>query len=184
MEKKLVIVIGGRSGAGKSTLIKIAADEFMVRKISSVDGAKKVAAVAGWNGLKDIPGQQLLADLNHAMVAYDDSPNKALLQEYLVFKSGGEQILFAHIREPEDIQKFVDAVREKGGKVVTLFVTRKEGDPNPPPKAPTKPLTPPPQGYIKPDAPPEFKYDHTFENDKPLEESGKDFIAWLKAMLG
>jgi len=169
MEKKLIVIISGRSGVGKSTLMQIAANEFMVRKVSSVEQVKKVAAVAGWNGVKDLPGRQLLSDLKQAMVTYDDSPYKALLQEYKIFTSGGDQILFVPILEPQEIQKFAEAIRAKGGKVVTLLVTRKQAN----------------KLDLAPDnATTQFTYDHIFENDKPIKESGAEFIKWLKEQIG
>ena len=168
MEKKLIIIINGGSGVGKSTLIKIAAGELMVRNVSSVSHVKEVAVCAGWNGVKDLPGRQLLTDLKQAMVTYDNSPYKAMVQELNIFMSGGEQVMFAHIHEPEEIKKFAQAVKDKGGKVVTLFVTRTT------------------TGELDLAQKEELakSYDHVFANDKPIKESGPEFVKWLKEQIG
>ena len=168
MDKKLVIVINGRSGVGKASLIGIAAKQFATRDVSSVDQVRRVAAAAGWNGQKDIPGRQLLSDLKQAMVAYDDSPHKTMMQDYKVFKSGGEQLMFAHIREPREIEKFVADVKTEGGNIITVLVTRETADR---------------MKLAQDEKLAEFPYNFVFKNDKTLEDSGAEFVELIKRYL-
>jgi len=173
MQKKLVIIINGKSGVGKATLVGAAAKELKVRNVSSIDKVKQIAKQAGWDGQKDMPGRQFLSDLKQAMAAYDDSPNKALLQEFDAFAKGTEQVMFVHIREPKEIQKFfVTTQKSDVGtdiKVTSLLVTRKAA------------LN---LGLAQDDELAKFKYDSVFNNDKPLEESKQDFIKWLRNQVG
>ena len=168
MEKKLVVIINGRSGVGKATLVGIASEQFMTRDVSSIERVKKIARDVGWNGVKDLPGRQLLSDLKQALVTYDDSPHKDLIEEFKKFMTGGEQLMFVHIREPKEIQKFVSEIKGKGAKVVTLLVKRKKAYK---------------VNLMQDEELEKFAYDLVFDNDKTIKDSGTEFCRLLHGVL-
>ena len=162
--KKLVIVINGRSGVGKDTLIGFAAKKYKVLNVSSIDRVKEIALFAGWDGIKDERGRKLLIDMKAALVSYDDLPTKYMADAAADFMKSGGQIMFVHIREAAEIRKFCAAVPCK-----TLLVTREAAEKF---------------NLNQDDALADFKYDYTFENDKPIEESGADFVELIKKIRG
>lgn len=156
----MVVVINGRSGVGKDSLIEFAAREMNVRNVSSIDRVKKLALGAGWDGVKDERGRQLLIDLKQALIDYNDLPTKYMIEEYNDFKKSDDDIMFVHIREPEEIRKLENYI-----PCVTLLITRKNAGKF---------------NLSQDDNLHKFKYDYVFENDKPIEKSGPEFVQWLK----
>ena len=159
----MVVVINGRSGVGKDSLIEFASQELNCRNVSSVDKVKDLALDAGWDGVKDERGRQLLIDLKKALVDYNDLPTKYIIEEYNSFKKSSDDILFVHIREPEEIRKLENYI-----PCVTLLITRKSAEK---------------YNLSQEDTVTKFKYDHIFENDKPIKESGAEFVKWLKEKI-
>jgi energy-coupling factor transporter ATP-binding protein EcfA2 len=153
---KKVFIVNGRSGVGKDTLVNAVARVYRVQNISAVDRVKEIAKTAGWDGVKDDRGRQFLIDLKAAMVRYDDLPTRDLVKKYNDFLSSGDDILFIHIREPLEIQKLSEQIKCK-----TILVTRQNA-----PK-----FENPNDDNIF-----DYKYDLTFANDKPIEQSSMEFI--------
>ena len=164
--KKLVVVINGRSGVGKDSLIEHAANYYEVRRVSSVTPVKEAAMNVGWDGEKDEAGRRLLADLKAALVRYNDSPTKYCVGEYKKFKAVEQDIMFVHIREPEEIAKFREKVPCK-----TLLVIRDA--------APEFKSLNTDNEAIK-----EFSYDYIFDNNRPWEEAGPAFLRLIEEMRG
>lgn len=173
--QKTVIVINGSGGVGKDTLCDIAADRFSVWNISSIDPIKELAAITGWNGDKSDRSRKFLADLKQLTVTYNDYPLRWLMARYETFLTDEHDILFVHIREPKEIEKFVKAIEAVDGKILTLLVRGGErlknsrGD-----KA---------YGNAADDEVEQYAYDCYYTNDRPLEETKVAFAALLQEWL-
>lgn len=162
---KTVIVINGRGGVGKDTLCDFAAKKFRIRNVSSIDPVKEVARKAGWKGEKTPEARKFLSDLKQIMITYNDAPTNYLLDHLDKFAKNREKIMFAHIREPEEIQKFKDRAELKGWNVMTLLIRRKTDTEQ--------------WGNQSDDEVENYTYDHIYGNDMPLDEAEEYFIRYL-----
>ena len=165
--EKLVIIINGTGGAGKDTLCELAARHYRVKNISAITPIKKIAAENGWDGGKDGKSRKFLADLKQLFVDYNDLPNRYLVKEYREFLDSDSQLLFVHIREGSEIDKFRRCVEIP---CVTLLVCKDFGD----------------QvvwGNASDDQVGQYQYDYCYHNEKPLEEAEADFTAFLGRVI-
>ena len=102
----VVIVINGSGGVGKSTFIELCKKfNNNVVELSTVDSVKRIATIAGWNGVKDEKGRKFLNDIKTAMDDYDHLSWKNVDKEIDITSN---KIYFVNAREPEDIDYFVD----------------------------------------------------------------------------
>ena len=166
--KKTVIVINGAGGVGKDTLCDLASKHFKVRNISSITPIKELAALAGWDGRKDDKSRRFLSDLKQLCVNYNDFPTnwaKAIFDEFM---QTDEQVLFVHIREPEEIAKFIAATN---GFAKALLV--RGGDR----------MKKSSYGNRSDDEVENYKYDYYFYNDKSLEEAERELCKLLNDIL-
>lgn len=160
---KLVVIINGNGGVGKDTLCDFASQVYKVRNISAIEPIKKIAGEHGWKGEKDPKSRKFLADLKKAFVAYNDLPFQYLCGEYEAFLKTDEQILFVHIREGEEIEKFKRHVRLP---CITLLITRRQA---------SEVFW----GNEADDQVGRWAYDYTYRNDQSLEEARRDFVRFL-----
>jgi len=164
MNNKIAIVINGQGGVGKDTLCDIAAKHFKVYNVSSITPIKELARGFGWQGAKDDKSRKFLADLKALSIEYNDFPTVWAKARYEEFLSSDNQIMFLHIREPEEIAKFVKAT---DGKAKTLLIRggerlRKEA-----------------YGNSADDGVENYFYDFYFTNDKPLDATEAEFVSFL-----
>lgn len=166
--KKLVVIINGKGGVGKDTLCDFAGKHFKIRNVSAITPIKEIACrYGGWNGEKDSASRKFLADLKQLFVAYNDLPFKYLCDEYNAFMKTKEEIMFVHIREGEEIQKFKDWIKTP---CITLLVERsKNAKQN--------------WGNASDDNVANYKYDYIYQNNKKLSETEKDFCEFLNVIL-
>ena len=169
--KKLVLVINGCGGVGKDTLCDMAAKHYRVRNVSSVTPIKELAAQCGWNGEKDDRARRILSDLKALTAAYNDFPTKWLCDQYTAFEKTDEELMFVHIREGAEIEKFVSLT---GGGAKTLLIRggermRKKCEAG--------------YGNASDDRVEDYGYDYYFTNDLPLEETEQVFIAFLEEIF-
>lgn len=160
---KQVIVINGRGGAGKDTLCRLAGRFYRVRNISSITPIAEIARYAGWDGVKTPASRRLLSQLKQAFTEWGDLSQRYCLEQYREFLAGDECLLFVHIREPEEIERFRRAIDTE---CHTLLVRRGGRD---------QPL-----GNRSDDNVAEYAYDYYFYNDGPLArmaDSVRDFLA-------
>lgn len=162
--KKLVFVINGRGGVGKDTLCEYAARHFRVTNLSSITPIKELAAQCGWQGEKTDRARRFLSDLKAVLAAYNDYPTLWGKERYLEFLTGEDEIMFMHIREREEIEKFIAAT---DGRAKTILIRRaavhREA-----------------YGNRSDDEVESLSYDYTYDNDLPIEEAGQGFVAFLK----
>lgn len=163
---KKVIVINGRGGVGKDTLCEVAGQHYKVMNVSSIDPIKELARQIGWNGEKDHRSRKLLADMKRIVVEYNDYPTSYLQDIYYKFKTQDLDIMFVHIREPEEIHKFKQM---NAGNCVTLLVKRSE----------VEHLF----GNNADDNVENYHYDYIFDNSGSLEESSIAFIELIGQIL-
>ena len=166
--KKVAIVINGAGGVGKDTLCEIAARHFKVKNISSITPIKEIAALCGWDGTKDNKARKFLSDLKSLCIEYNDYPTVWARSEYDAFLSSDEEIMFVHIREAEEIRKFVLAT---GGKAKTLLV--RGGKRMPEGK----------YGNASDDEVENYSYDYYFLNESTLDVAERDFVSLMQKIL-
>ncbi|RKI43473.1 hypothetical protein D7V86_06535 [bacterium D16-51] len=164
---KLVIVINGSGGVGKDTICNIVGKHYRTMNISSVDPIKKIASENGWDGGKNEKSRKFLADLKQLFVDFNDLPCKYLLGKYQEFLESSNEILFVHIREPEEISKFKKSVQKS---CITLLIrrtshTKKEWN------------------NTADDNVEHFNYDFYYDNIKPYGEIENDFLAFFNSIL-
>ena len=167
--KKIVLVINGQGGVGKDALCEIAEKHFKVKNISSITPIKEIAKMCGWGGQKDDRSRKFLADLKQLSVEYNDYPTLWAYKRYEEFLLSDEQIMFVHIREPEEIKKFVD---KTGGAAKTLLV-----------RAGAR-IQRGAYGNAADDLVENYSYDLYFMNDKTLEEAEERFVKLISDCLG
>ena len=94
-----------------------------MKNVSSIQPIKNLASIIGWNGEKDNKSRKFLFDLKKLTTEYNDYALNYILNEQKSFLSGPEEIMFVHIREPEEIEKFVNKSK---GKTITLLIKQRE----------------------------------------------------------
>ena len=166
--KKTVLVINGAGGVGKDTLCAIAAKHFKVENISSITPIKEVAGLFGWNGTKDDKSRKFLADLKQLTVEYNDYPTVWATEQYNQFLKSDKEVLFVHIREPEEIKKFV---RATGGEAKTLLIRGGER------------MAKREYGNSADDCVENYEYDYYFINDKTLDIAESEFCSFISEIL-
>ena len=114
---KKVIIINGYAGVGKDTFSSICSVYRRTMNYSSVDKIKELAFLCGWDGVKDERGRKLLSDLKLSLSEYCDLPFRCMADKVKEFNSSDAELLFLHIREPEEI---VRAAREFNA--ITLLI--------------------------------------------------------------
>lgn len=165
---KIALVINGSGGVGKDTLCDLAAKHFRVYNISSVDPIKDIARMATWDGRKDDKSRRFLSDLKALTIAYNDFPTVWAKERYLGFLESDYEVMFLHIREPEEIEKFV---RATDGRAKTLLI---RGGAR---------MTKSSYGNVSDDNVENYTYDYYFVNDKSLEEAEREFAALLSSIM-
>ncbi len=160
---KVIVVINGTGGSGKDTFVEYVSKYAKVYNFSSVDKVKEIAKLIGWTGTKTDKDRKFLSDLKRLTTEYNDMPFTSIKEAINKFNSSDDEIMFIHIREPEEIQRVVDVFSAK-----TLLIKR-DG---------LKPI-----GTNSSDANVEnYKYDCTIINTtlEDLDKSALKFIQDLK----
>ena len=166
--KKAVIVINGRGGVGKDTLCDMAAKSFKVENVSSITPIKEIATMCGWDGAKDDKSRKFLADLKKLSVDYNDYPTVWATERYKEFLLSDKDVMFVHIREPEEIAKFVAST---GGEAKTILIRGGER------------MKRGAYGNAADDGVENYIYDYYFDNDGTLLEAECGFIRLLEQII-
>lgn len=118
-DNKEIIVINGTGGSGKDTFVQFCMKYAKVMNFSSIDKVKEIARLIGWDGQKREKDRKFLSDLKKLTTDYCDMPFNSVKEAIEDFDNSSFELLFIHIREPEEIKKVVDAFGAK-----TLLVKR------------------------------------------------------------
>lgn len=164
--EKIVIIINGVGGAGKDTLCDLAAKYYKVKNVSAITPIKVIAQDCGWNGEKDAKSRKFLSDLKRVFIEYNDLPTKYLYTQYKEFLESKNEILFVHIREKEEIEKFKKLVNIR---CKTLLVDRQN-------------INVEKWGNTSDDEVRNYQYDLYFNNNRSLAEVEKEFISFLNSL--
>ena len=103
--QKEIIIINGTGGSGKDTFVEFCSKYGKVKNFSSIDKVKEVAKVIGWTGAKTEKDRKFLSDLKRLTTEYNDMAFNSIKEEVEQFKKTKEEIMFIHIREPEEIER-------------------------------------------------------------------------------
>lgn len=162
--EKTVIIINGAGGVGKDTICNIVASHYKTEIVSSIDIIKKIATMGGWNcSDKSHEARKLLSSLKKDFAEYNDLPTNYILDKYNKFMDDNGTILFVHIREPNEIEKFKNQVHSK---CITLLITSDK-------------IKPGNYGNTSDDNVENYNYDYVYENkygDKQLETHFMSFF--------
>lgn len=164
--RKQVFIINGQGGVGKDTICNCAAQYFRVRNVSSITPIVEIARFAGWNGQKTLAARRLLSQLKQAFTEFNDLSFTYCLKAYQDFLDSDDEILFLHVREPEEIERLKTAI---GSDCRTLLVHRSD-------------LSARHYGNRSDDEVESYPYDFYFDNHPPLDtlpERVKNFFEKL-----
>ena len=179
-----VVIINGKPQSGKDTFCKYAQgycdddESANTLIISSVDPLKEMLTQLGWDGTKTDKIRDMLMDMKQLWVQNQDGPTMFLFNNILEFHkacTGEDNIVFVHIREPEEIKKLVNALtgfESMGIDVISLLVIRKGGEDTPNQPAETRRSDD--EELIN-----SYEYDVTINNDEDLiklQELAAEFV--------
>ena len=179
-----VVIINGKPQSGKDTFCKYAQgycdddESANTLIISSVDPLKEMLTQLGWDGTKTDKIRDMLMDMKQLWVQNQDGPTMFLFNNILEFHkacTGEDNIVFVHIREPEEIKKLVNALtgfESMGIDVISLLVIRKGGEDTPNQPAETRRSDD--EALIN-----SYEYDITINNDEDLiklQELAAEFV--------
>ena len=179
-----VVIINGKPQSGKDTFCKYAQgycdddESANTLIISSVDPLKEMLTQLGWDGTKTDKIRDMLMDMKQLWVQNQDGPTMFLFNNILEFHkacTGEDNIVFVHIREPEEIKKLVNALtgfESMGIDVISLLIIRKGGEDTPNQPAETRRSDD--EALIN-----NYEYDVTINNDEDLiklQELAAEFV--------
>ena len=179
-----VVIINGKPQSGKDTFCKYAQgycdddESANTLIISSVDPLKEMLTQLGWDGTKTDKIRDMLMDMKQLWVQNQDGPTMFLFNNILEFHkacTGEDNIVFVHIREPEEIKKLVNALtgfESMGIDVISLLVIRESGEGTPNQPAETRRSDD--EALIN-----SYEYDVTINNDEDiikLQELAAEFV--------
>lgn len=179
---KFIIVINGKGGVGKDTLVEMARKHFSVENISSIDPIKDAALYLGWTGDKSNKSRKFLADLKKLVTDFNDYPTVSLITKTIAFLKSNSDILFVHIREGEEITKYINNVlkvtkQDQNNtvspyeyRIITLLIRRESKNNKE-------------YGNTSDDDVEKYKYMYTFHNDSPLDDTEYIYLMFLLGIL-
>lgn len=162
--EKVTIVINGVGGCGKDTLIGILSKYYKIQNTSSITPVVEVAKFCGWDGVKTDKSRKFLADLKALLTDFNEFSLNYLLAEQQKFLNSDCDIMFVHIREPYEIEKFKTASK---CKTYALLIT------------PRAELQNKIYGNKSDDEVANYNYDFIFKNDNPLDETEPIWIDFV-----
>lgn len=105
---KIVLIINGRGGCGKDTLVGFLSEKYKVQNESAIDPSKAAGMLIGYTGGKSDLDRSFLSELKALSIKYYDHPMKYLKQKFMEFLDSDNEILFLHIREKSEIERFLE----------------------------------------------------------------------------
>jgi len=168
---KIAIVINGKAGVGKDTLCDFVINNYYATKVSSITPIVKIAKDNGWDGIKDNKSRRFLSELKRVFSEYNNLPNMYLLGEIEDFLRSDNDIIFAQIREKDQIDDFIDRIK---GMCACCTLLIKTSDIN---------FNENMIGNDSDDSTHGYSYDYVYCNDKPLVCAEQDFISYFGELL-
>jgi hypothetical protein len=168
--KKTIVIINGQGGVGKDAVCDAVSQVIPCKTVSSIDAIKRIARKNGWKGEKTNPARKFLSDLKLAFSAYNNLPFEDMMRETKAFLAkGNHNVLFVHIREPKEIDKFKKSASEFC-PCVTLLITRPQIE-----RA---------FGNMADDNVKNYPYDFTFVNDyENLQLLSENVVPFIRRIL-
>lgn len=120
---KIAFIINGQGGVGKDSFVESISCFWKVKNISSITPIKEIMKTLGWQGTKTDKDRKFMSDLKQLITDYNDYPTQYCFLEYKKFLKDDNDLMFIHIREPNEIKKLVDM---SNGEIKTLLIRRKE----------------------------------------------------------
>ena len=117
--EKYIVIINGTGGSGKDTFVSFVSKYNKVYNFSSIDKVKEIAKEIGWDGGKTEKDRKFLSDLKRLTTEYNDMAFNSIIDAVNRFNNTDEEIMFIHIREPEEIQRAKNTFNTK-----TLLIKR------------------------------------------------------------
>ena len=169
--KKTVIIINGRGGAGKDSICEIVAKFYHTAIVSTIDDVKRAARYIGWEGGKEPKDRAFLSDLKDLCSKYYDHPFKEAVNQYEQWLSEDcYDVLFVHVREPEEIEKLRKYIKDDGKvRVITLLIDTS--------------ILPTASGNHADDEVDNYDYDFIFTNDCDLDDLEYYFIKFWESKV-
>ena len=117
--RKMVFVVNGKPRAGKDTFAQILNEYMNVYKYSAVTKVKEIATLCGWDGAKEERDRKFLHELKMLTTEYSDMSHNDIVAEAEKFRNGeiDADVFIVDIREPEEIERFVQKV-----PALTIFI--------------------------------------------------------------
>lgn len=174
MDKK-IIIINGKGRSGKDTFVKMIGKYIKTQNYSSVSLIREVAKQLGYDeNRKNEKDRKFLSDLKMLSTKYNDAPYNDMIQTILKFlytKENQNELLFVHVREPNEIRRLIDYAKRSKINMTTLLVERAE-------------LNDVVYGNLADDNVDLFDYDHTINNNGTLEDLEDMALNYLMCIFG
>lgn len=163
MYNKPIFIINGQGGAGKDEFIKCIDKYVRVFNVSSITPVKSVARMLGWDGIKTEKDRKFLSDMKNLLVEYNNLPYNYVCEKITSFKTSNcFDMMFIHIREPEEIEK----IKSMYPSVRTIYIENDN----------VEPITSNDSDANVGN----YEYDFVFSNNGTLEELDKKSYDFLK----
>lgn len=173
IKDKMIIIINGKGGVGKDTLIEGVKGEHTYINVSSIEPIKHLAKLGGWKGQKTKKDRLFLSDLKRIFYNYNKLSLVYLLKKTVqFFCSELHEILFVHIREPEQIKEYKEIITTKYPEVrnYTILIKKQEIDYHD-------------LGNPSDDEVGNYNYDYIFNNNKTIDKSKQEFLLFIDSLL-
>lgn len=180
---KCIIVVNGKGGIGKDTLINnlLSVSDIIPYNVSSIDPIKAKCREYWETKQKSEAYRKLLATLKKAYDEFELATNgvsfteKYLLEKtelYMNISGEAQYVMFVHIREPENIQTYINDVAQKypDVKVATLLVSSKRAKKS--------------YGNEADEGVENYKYTHYFESNDSENIDSLRFAKLINSILG
>lgn len=134
-----VIIINGAPQSGKDTFANLAGEYCDLNEIanvfnlSSVEPIKDMLEAFGWDGEKTDDVRNIISNIKKIWISAQNGPTMFLMHNILQFHmahTGEDNIIFCHVREPEEIDKIKNAIAgmdTMGIDIMTMFIIRNNG---------------------------------------------------------
>lgn len=184
MDKKMIIVINGKGGIGKDSLINaLSCSGVSVENVSAIDPIKDMVEFLNEKGIKDLAYRHLLADVRYSVDEYYKQENGVAYSTHYLgeavkdwCKLGADDVLFVHIREPENIIAFLEEAKkrlmlrgEKEAVLTTLLIRSDRAQES--------------YGNAADDGVEDYAYDFTFESNGDKREDGERFVQYFHEVM-